>query len=143
MLPTLRNTRTSWPSLVEEFFNGDFFPRFMEPESRSIPAVNITEGKEDFRIEVAAPGLNKDDFKISLDNNVLVISSEREEKTEEKDEKVMRREFSYTSFSRSFTLPQTINPDKIKAVHKDGILMVTVPKRDEAREKPVREIKIS
>jgi HSP20 family protein len=138
----MRNTRTSWPSLVEEFFSGDLFPRFMEPVT-SVPAVNITEGKEDFKIEVAAPGLDKEDFRINLENNVLTISSEKEEKNEEKDEKVMRREFSYSSFSRSFTLPNTINPDKIKAAHKDGLLTVIVPKRDEAREKPAREIKIS
>jgi HSP20 family protein len=143
MLPSLR-TRTAWPNLVEEFFNGDLFPRFFDNETRySLPAVNIMEGKEDYRIEVAAPGLNKEDFKINLENNVLTVSSEKEEKQEEKDEKVMRKEFSYYSFSRSFTLPQTVNADKIRAAHKDGILSVTIPKRDEAKEKPAREIKIS
>jgi len=109
----------------------------------SLPAVNIVESKEDYRIEVAAPGLNKDDFKINLENNVLTVSSEKEDKHEENDEKVMRREFSYSSFSRSFTLPQTVNSEKIKASHKDGILQVIIPKKDEAREKPSREIKIS
>ena len=143
MLPSLRSTRTTWPGFVEEFFNGDLFPRFPEPESRSIPAVNITEGKEDFRIEVAAPGLDKEDFRITLENNILTISSEKQEKKEEADEKVMRREFSYSSFNRSFTLPSTINSEKIKAAHKDGILNVTIPKKDEAKEKPAREIKIS
>jgi len=143
MLPSLR-TRTAWPNLVEEFFNGEFFPRFFDNETKySLPAVNIIEGKEDYRIEVAAPGLNKEDFKINLENNVLTVSSEKEEKQEEKDEKVMRKEFSYYSFSRSFTLPLTVNADKIKATHKDGILNVIVPKKEEAKEKPSREIKIS
>lgn len=143
MLPSLR-TRTAWPSLVEEFFNGDLFPRFMDTENRyTLPAVNIIESKEDYRIEVAAPGLNKEDFKIHLENNVLTVSSEKEEQQEEKDEKVMRKEFSYYSFSRSFTLPQTVNPDKIRASHKDGILQVVIPKKEEAREKPSREIRIS
>jgi HSP20 family protein len=143
MLPSLR-TRTVWPGLVEEFFNSDLFPKFVDTETRqSLPAVNIAESKEDYKIEVAAPGLNKDDFKISLENNVLTVSSEKEEKYEEKDEKVMRREFSYYSFSRSFALPQTINPEKIRATHKDGILQVVIPKKEEAREKPSREIKIS
>lgn len=143
MLPSLR-TRTAWPSLVEEFFNGDLFPRFMDTENRyTLPAVNIIESKEDYRIEVAAPGLNKEDFKINLENNVLTVSSEKEDKQEEKDEKVMRKEFSYYSFSRSFTLPQTVNPDKIRASHKDGILQVVIPKKEEAREKPSREIRIS
>lgn len=143
MLPTLR-TRTALPGLVDEFFNGDIFPRFFEVESRhTMPAVNIVEGKEDYRIEVAAPGLSRDDFRINLENNILSVSSEKEEKTEEKDEKVMRKEFNYYSFCRSFSLPQTVNSEKIKATHKDGILNIVVPKRDEAKEKPAREIKIS
>ena len=142
MLPSLR-TRTAWPNLVEEFLNGELFPRFMDTETRyTLPAVNIIEGKEDFRIDVAAPGLNKEDFKISLENNVLTVSSEKEEKQEANEEKVMRKEFSYYSFSRSFTLPQTVNADKIKATHKAGILQVVIPKKEEAKEKPSREIKI-
>jgi len=143
MLPSLR-TRTTWPNLVEESLNGDLFPRFIDTDTRySLPAVNIVESKDDYRIEVAAPGLNKDDFKINLENNVLTVSSEKEEKHEDKDEKVMRKEFNYYSFCRSFTLPQTVNADKIKANHKDGILFISIPKRDEAKEKPAREIKIS
>jgi len=142
MLPTLR-TRNTWPSLVEEFFNGEFFPKFFDAESQhSIPAVNIVENKDEYRIDVAAPGLNKDDFKIKLENNVLSVFSEKEEKREEKDDKFMRREFSYSTFSRSFTLPVTVNAEKIKATHKDGILQILIPKKEEAREKPAREIKI-
>jgi HSP20 family protein len=143
MLPSLR-TRTSWPSLVEEFFNGDLLPKFLDSENRySLPAVNIIESKDDYRIEVAAPGLNKEDFKINLENNVLTVSSEKEEKQEQNEEKVMRKEFSYYSFSRSFTLPLTVNSEKIRATHKDGILQVVIPKKEEARDKPSREIKIS
>jgi len=143
MLPSLR-TRTSWPSLVEEFFNGDLLPKFPDAENRySLPAVNIIESKDDYRIEVAAPGLNKEDFKINLENNVLTVSSEKEEKQEQNEEKVMRKEFSYYSFSRSFTLPLTVNSEKIRATQKDGILQVVIPKKEEARDKPSREIKIS
>ena len=142
MLPSLR-TRSAWPNLVEEFFNGDLFPRFLDAESKqSLPAVNIVESKDDYRIDVAAPGLNKEDFKVNLENNVLTVSSEKEEKQEE-DGKVMRKEFSYYSFSRSFTLPLTVNAEKIRATHKDGILQVIIPKKEEAKEKPSREIKIS
>jgi HSP20 family protein len=142
MLPSLR-TRAAWPNLVEEFFNGDLFPRFLDAESKqSLPAVNIIESKDDYRIDVAAPGLNKEDFKVNLENNVLTVSSEKEEKQEE-DGKVMRKEFSYYSFSRSFTLPLTVNAEKIRATHKDGILQVIIPKKEEAKEKPSREIKIS
>jgi HSP20 family protein len=143
MLPTLR-TKSAWPNLVEEFFNGDLFPRFFDAENRqSLPAVNIIESKDDYRIEVAAPGLHKEDFKVNLDNNVLTVSSEKEERQESNENKVMRREFSYYSFSRSFTLPQTINTDKIMANHKDGILYITIPKKEEAKEKQSRDIKIS
>ena len=143
MLPTLR-TRNTWPSLVEEFLNDELFPKFFDAESRcSIPAVNIVENKDEYRIDVAAPGLNKEDFKIQLENNVLNVSSEKEEKREEKDERIMRKEFSYCSFNRSFTLPMTVNSEKIKAIHKDGILQIVIPKKEEAREKPSREIKIS
>ncbi len=143
MLPTLR-TRNTWPSLVEEFFNGEMFPKFFDAESRhSIPAVNILENRDEYRIDVAAPGLNKEDFRIQLENNVLNVSSEKEESREEKDERIMRKEFSYSSFNRSFTLPMTVNSEKIKATHKDGILQIVIPKKEEAREKPSREIKVS
>jgi len=143
MLPTMR-TRTTWPGLFDEFLNRNLLPGIFDAESRhSLPAVNIIEGREDYRIEVAAPGLNKEDFKVSLENNVLTVSSEKEENQEEKDEKVMCREFSYYSFSRSFTLPMTVNSEKIRATHKEGILQVIIPKKEEAKEKPSREIKIS
>jgi HSP20 family protein len=143
MLPLLK-TRTAWPNLVEEFFNGEILPRFYENETRrSLPAVNIVEGKNDYKIELAAPGLQKEDFRLNLENNVLTVSSEKEEKSESNDEKVMRKEFSYYSFTRSFTLPGTVNADKISASHKDGVLHIMIPKKDEAKEKPSRDIKIS
>jgi HSP20 family protein len=144
MLPSLR-TRNSWPNLVEEFFNNDvLFPRFFDNEIRkSLPAVNIMESKEDYKIEVAAPGLHKEDFRIDLENNVLTVYSEREEKKEGNEDKVMRKEFNYYAFTRSFTLPMTVNADKIEATHKDGILYITIPKKEEAKEKPARQIKIS
>jgi len=143
MLPTLR-TRTNWPSLVEEFLKGDLMPNFFDTETRySLPAVNIVENKDDYRIEVAAPGLNKDDFKVNLENNVLTVSSEKEEKRDDNDERIMRREFSYASFERSFTLPVTVDADKIKANHKDGILQITIPKKEEAKQKPLRQIKVA
>jgi HSP20 family protein len=143
MFPTLRS-RNTWPSLVEEFFNGDIFPKFFDAETNfSVPAVNIVENKDEYMIDVAAPGLHKDDFKISLENNVLTVSSEKEQEREEKEQKYMRKEFSYYSFNRSFTLPVTVNADKIRATHKDGILQIVIPKKEEAKEKPLREIKIS
>lgn len=144
MLPALRK-QSNFPSLVDEFFGKDVFPGFFFDFDKrmNVPAVNIIEGKDDFRIEVAAPGLDKKDFKIDIENNVLTISSEKQEKMEENEERFMRREFSYTSFTRSFSLPDSVDAEKIAAKHADGILKVTIPKKEEARVKPAREIKIS
>jgi HSP20 family protein len=137
--------QSNFPSLVDELFGRDVFPGFFfDVEKRmTVPAVNIIEGKDDFRIEVAAPGLDKNDFRIDLENNVLTISSEKEEKAESSEERVMRREFHYSAFSRSFTLPNSVDAEKISAKHTDGILKVTIPKREEAKVKPAREIKVS
>jgi len=139
----LRNLN-SLPSLVEEFFNHELPYNWNRNWATiSTPAVNIIEGKDDYRIEVAAPGLNKEDFKINLENNELTISANKETKKEEKEETYTRREFGYSSFCRTFTLPETVYGDKIKAEHKDGILLIYVPKKEEAKPKPAREIAIA
>ena len=95
-----------------------------------------------YTIEVAAPGLEKKDFRIDLDNDVLTISSEREEKHEENRDQYTRREFGYESFSRSFNLPELVDVEKINASHKNGILFVNIPKKEEAKVKPARQIAI-
>ncbi|HAH59998.1 MAG: Hsp20/alpha crystallin family protein [Lentimicrobium sp.] len=141
MLPMLRN-KNFFPSIVDEFFGRDFMPALDFQTGINVPSVNIVEGKEDFRIEVAAPGLDKSDFKINVENNVLSISSEKEEKTEENEDRYMRREFSYTSFNRSFSLPQTVDPEKISAKHENGVLTISIPKKEEAKVKPARQIEI-
>jgi HSP20 family protein len=142
MLPVLR---TTWPSLVGEFLGNNYFLSEFLNERTAInaPAVNIIEGKDDYRIEVAAPGLEKKDFVINLNNNVLTISSEKENTKEETEGKVMFREFSFSSFKRSFTLPNTVDADKIVASHKEGILYITIPKREEAKVKPARQIAVA
>lgn len=142
MLATVKN-RTFLPSLADEFFGKDLFPTLWDySTTSSMPTVNIIESKDNFIIELAAPGLEKEDFKIDLHNNVLTISSEKEEKSNDSNEKFHRREFNYFSFRRSFTLPNSVNADKIEAAHKNGILSVLIPKKDEAKEKPVRRIEI-
>lgn len=141
MLPIIR--RKALPEIVDEFFGRDIMDKFMNQETGvDMPAVNIAENKDEFKIEVAAPGLDKKDFNINLDRNVLTISSEKQHETKDEDTKYMRREFSYTSFSRSFTLPNSTEEDKIKANHNDGILTITIPKKEEAKEKPARRIEI-
>lgn len=139
--------RNFFPGIVDDFFGRDFLPGndlFDTQTGISMPSVNIVEGKEDFRIEVAAPGLEKDDFKIDLENNVLTISSEREESSEqqENDNRYMRREFCYSSFRRAFSLPNTVDADKIEANHKNGVLSIAIPKREEAKVKPAKQIAI-
>jgi HSP20 family protein len=105
--------------------------------------VNVLEDAENFKIEVAAPGLNKNDFRINLENNLITISCNKEMKHDEKDERYTRREFCFTSFQRTFTLPESIVGDKITAKYEDGVLSVVLPKREEARQKPAREISIN
>ena len=127
------------------FYNGllnDFEnDLFKHKNNNNVPAVNIQEDEKQFLLELAVPGLKKDDFKIDLENQVLTISSEIKEETEETENNYTRREFVYTSFSRSFTLPKSIVAEKIKADYKDGILKISLPKNKET--KLSREIKVA
>ena len=142
MLPMLRFTRPAL--LANDFLRNNFFGDLLDNESNlNTPAVNIAEGTESYTIEVAAPGLAKNDFKINLDHNVLTISSSKENKKEEKNGNYTRQEFSYASFERSFTLPESTETEKISATCKDGVLYVSIPKKEEAKVKPAREIAIA
>lgn len=98
-----------------------------------VPAVNIAETDGDFQIELAVPGLKKEDFKINIDKNVLSISAEKKNESTKEDKKYSKREYSYTSFVRSFTLPETIDQSKVDAAYSDGILKLTVAKKEEAK----------
>jgi HSP20 family protein len=138
----------SLPSFFDDFWTRDLLGLADTNDvayGSSLPAVNISETNDEFEVDVAAPGFRKDDFKIELDNNVLSISSEVEEKQEDKDKEgnFRRREFRYASFSRSFTLPEgQVNTEKIKAEYVDGVLKVHLPKAETAKTKPVRTINI-
>ncbi len=137
------------PSLIEDFFGRDFLDSTLadwRARGGTMPSVNVAETNDEFLIEVAAPGMKRDNFKVELDTNVLTISYEVEEKHEEKDEKLnfTRREFNYQSFQRSFSIPESkVDAEKISARYTDGILYLTLPKREEARMKPARQIAIS
>jgi len=137
----------SVPSLLNDLFTDDWFNSSLsnwKSTGSTLPAVNVRETNEDFSIEVAAPGMKRDDFKVELDNNVLTISSELEAKQEEKYSNYTRREFSYHSFQRSFTLPEgKVEGEKIAARYVDGVLYITVPKREEAKVKPAKQISVS
>ncbi len=109
---------------------------------KSRPAVNVIEGKEGFRLEIAAPGLNKSDFDINVEKNVLTISAKVEKENAEKVN-YSRREFNYNEFNRTFQLPKTIDTTKIDAAFNNGILTLTLAKKEEAKELPARKIEIS
>jgi HSP20 family protein len=142
------NMFPSFPSLMNRFFEGDMMDwsnsNFADTNS-TLPAVNIRETEDEFLIEMAAPGMTKANFKINYENERLTISSEmKENKKEKKDSKFTRREFSYSSFQRSFTIPGTVvDGENIQASYKEGILCVSLPKREEVKPKPPREIKIN
>ena len=109
----------------------------------TLPAVNIKENSDEFILELAIPGMKKSDFDIDVDNKILSISSEVEEENKTEDEGYTRREFGYSSFKRTFTLPDTVNSEKVGASYTDGILKINLPKREEAKDKPARKIQIS
>ncbi|QIH35435.1 MULTISPECIES: Hsp20/alpha crystallin family protein [Sphingobacterium] len=112
--------------------------------STTVPAVNIKENGDTFEVEVAAPGMAKDDFKVTLDGNLLTISSAKEEQNEEHKENYTRREFSYQSFQRSFELQKdVVDQDNIRACYENGMLRLTIPKKEEAKQKEPRLIEIS
>ncbi len=124
----------------------DFFGTPASPMESTIPAVNVKEEEDEFEIQVAAPGMEKEDFNINLDGNLLTVSSEHEEKEEEekKGGDFSRREFSYQSFYRTFSLPEnTIDSEKIMAKYKDGILRIKLPKLEHAKKRATRKIDIS
>ena len=138
----------SIPSLIDSLFSRDWMDWSTSNYSSTnttLPAVNVKETDDEYTLEVAAPGMKKDDFKINLENNQLTISSELKKEKENKEEDIFtRREFSYQSFLRSFSIPENVvEGEKITAKYSDGILTVKLPKREEVKPKPAREIKIS
>jgi HSP20 family protein len=139
--------RSEWPLLgngawlsnlfdSEKFFDSDWL------RNQSLPAVNIKETEKNFEIEVAAPGRSKKDFNISAENGVLTISSEQKEEKEQKEKDYTRKEFSFSSFSRSFTLPENVNEDDIKANYADGILKLEISKKVIGQPKPKKAIEV-
>jgi HSP20 family protein len=135
-----------FPSVFNRFFENDLFDwstRNFSDTNTTLPSVNIKEDTNGFEVDMAAPGFEKKDFKIELLNNLLTISSEKKVETETKEgQQFTRQEFSYQSFSRSFTLPNTVEGEKIMAKYENGILKVVIPKKEEAKPKPVKQIEI-
>jgi len=121
-----------------ELFDGRFFKREM-----NIPAVNILENKDHFQLSVSAPGLKKADFKIDVDDDILTISSEKEDNKEEKDGKYTRQEYNYSSFSRSFTLPEGTDKEKVSAKYEDGVLKINIPRNGKIKSHSAKQIAVN
>jgi HSP20 family protein len=126
-----RNAVNPWfNDVFESIFNDSFVnERFVS----KVPAVNIAETENEFHIELAAPGLKKEDFKINLDKNVLSVSTEKKSENVDESKKYSKREYSYSSFVRSFTLPESADAGKIEAEYTDGVLKLNVSKKEEAK----------
>lgn len=135
--------RPSTQSLFDSYFGNSLSDLFADSTViRQIPAVNIKETETEYVVELAAPGLKKEDFKINLEKDILTISSEKENEEKTEEDGYKRREFSYSSFKRSFTLPELASKEEIAANYENGILLISIPKHV-IKEDPVRTISIS
>src|SRR3954467_6347303 len=142
------NLFNSLPGLFDDFLTKDLMDwsnSNFSMTGTTVPAVNVKETAESFEVEMAAPGMRKEDFKVELNNNVLTISSEQKQEHEEKEnERFTRKEFSYQSFQRSFQLSrEAVDADNIQAKYENGVLHLLIPKREEVKQKPSRLINIS
>ncbi len=141
MLPTI-STRSFRPFYMPSFFDDDLFPVVTGGIS-SMPAVNVREDDKSFMLELAVPGIDKKELKIDVNEDLLTIASESKNESEENKDGYKRKEFSYSSFCRSFQIPENVNKEKIEANYKDGILSVTLPKVEEEKNRISRQVKIS
>ncbi len=138
MATLVRNFAPVFPAILGNFLND--FERVAPAHQQSFPAVNVLESEDAFQIELAAPGLKKEDFKVKIHENTLTISTE---KTTETTGKYTRREFNFSTFKRSFTLPKTVDGEQIVATYTDGVLGLVLPKKEEAKPKEPRSIEIA
>jgi HSP20 family protein len=138
----------TWRNPFDRFFGGNFMDLWQD-EMLTVPSINISEEKNNYKIEMAAPGLKKEDINIDVNNNVITISSETEseyksdgDKKEKKEEMYSRREYNYSSFSRSFSVPENADTENIKAKYENGVLQLTVPKKQQSSSGNGRKVKI-
>ena len=139
--------RSDWPtlggSMLSDFFDDDGFFKSPWLGGRGMPAVNVKETDKNYEVELAAPGYDKKDFKISIDNGMLTVSAERQEEKEKKEDNYTRREFGCSSFSRSFNLPTNTNDEDIKASYEGGILKLNIAKKPETNGKARKAITVN
>lgn len=129
----------SFPAFFNEFFGEQSAAKF----NKNVPAANIKETEDSFGIELVAPGFKKEAFKVEVHERNLTISAEEKNETEEKTETFLRKEYSFGSITRSFRLPNTVDSDKIEAAYEDGVLHLTIPKKEEAKPKEPKLISIN
>lgn len=145
----VEKTRTTWPSVFEsgwmdKFFNAPLDEFFNVSKVMNSPAVNVSETDKEFKLNIAAPGLEKKDFKVDAYDEMLTISAEHEtEKKEEKNGRFNRREYNYSSWSRSFTLPENCDTGKIDAEYKNGELKILIPKIEVKEPKKMKSISVN
>jgi HSP20 family protein len=142
---TLSKTFENRPTLFGEFFkpwNEWFDQDKFFGHTMNVPAVNISEEKNLYQVSLAVPGMKKDDFRIDIDGNMLTISCEKEETKEEKDKKFTRKEYSFSSFSRSFTLPDEVDKSMIEARYEEGLLKIRLPFLEEVKKPSVKQIAV-
>jgi HSP20 family protein len=144
----IKRNEANWlPSVFDDMFKTDWLGGTTNVNSigTSIPAVNIHESDDNFLVAVAAPGKTREDFRIELDNDVLTISSEekKENESSEKNGRFTRKEFNYSTFKRAFSLPDSVDNEKISASYNNGVLEINIPKREEAKVQPKRMIEIA
>lgn len=143
---TLTKNGGTVPALFENFFKP--WNEWFDTESAfmnrmlTVPAVNITETSDEFTLSLAVPGMKKNDFEIAVDGNMLTISSEKETSSETSEHRFTRKEYNYSSFSRNFTLPEEVSKDKIQANYTDGILILHLPKKEDARRQITKTIEV-
>ena len=141
-----KNNGNLIPSVFSDLFDTDRFfgtDWFEKEFSRRVPAVNIKENGKEFTVELAVPGFAKSDFKVNVENDVLTISAEKQDEKKEENERFTRKEFSYSSFSRSFTLPPSASGEKIGAKYENGVLKLALPKKESRALGTKKEIKVS
>jgi HSP20 family protein len=141
MLPTIMR-RSFRPFYMPNLFDDDFFP-VLNNRTSSMPAVNIKEDEKVYLLDLAIPGMDKKDLNIDINDDVLTISSESKNETTEEKDGYKKKEFNYSSFCRSFYIPEKVNRDKIEANYKDGILTISLPKMEEDEKNLSRQIAIS
>jgi HSP20 family protein len=145
-METAKTTRNGGflPSIWSDLFNSERFfdTRWPLIETVFSPPANVVENEKSFRIELAAPGFSKNDFTVDAEDHVLSVTAQKSEERSEEEEHYTRREFSSTSFSRSFTLPQNIDDTKIEAMYADGILTLEIPKKESSKGTPKKQIQV-